>query len=129
MKLILLTALFLSCSLTTFGQQESHKSVPCSQPAAARNKLMDEAQRNQFTVRRVEFVGITHTPDTLVRGRIGSIMNEGDLFTRQNLLRSLRRMSRLKAIYPVRLTNVEIRLDKSDRHVDMVICFTERPRG
>ena len=87
---------------------------------------MDEAQRNQFTVRRLEFLGITHTPDTMVRGRM-TLLNEGEVFTRQKLLRSLRRVSALKRIYPVRLTNVEIRLERPDRIVDMLICFTERP--
>ena len=111
MKLILLTALFL-----------------CAQPAAERDRLINEAQRNQFTVRRVEFLGLTYTRDTLVRGRMGPLMNEGELFTRRNLLRSLRRVSTLKQIYPVRLKDVEIRLNASDRLVDMTICFTERPR-
>jgi hypothetical protein len=125
MKLILLAALIFSCFLTTLGERENFK--PCSQSAADRNKLMDEAQRNQFTVRRVEFLGITHTPDTMVRGRM-TLLNEGEVFTRQKLLRSLRRVSTLKRIHPVQLTNVEIRLERPDRIVDMSICFTERPR-
>ena len=123
MKLILLMVLLLSFSWTTFGQEAA-----CAQPKTERDNLMNEAQSNQFTVRRVEFLGLTHTRDTLVRGRMGSLINEGDLFTRQNLLRSLRRMSTLKRIYPVRLNDVEIRLDRSERLVDMAICFTERPR-
>lgn len=102
--------------------------MPCSQSAAEQTNLMDEAQRNQFTVRRVEFLGLTHTPDSLVRGRMTPLMNEGDLFTRARLLRSLRQMSTLKPIYPVRLKDVEFRLARSDRLVDMAICFTERPR-
>ena len=122
MKLLLLTALFLSCSSTTFGQEAA-----CAQPKTERDNLMNEAQRNQFTVRRVEFLGLTHTRDALVRARMGSLMNEGDLFTRQKLLRSLRRMSMLKLIYPVQLKDVEIRLDGSERQIDMAICFTERP--
>ena len=115
--------LFLSSSWTIVGQQAA-----CAQPSAERDDLMNEAQRNQFTVRRVEFLGLTYTRDTLVRGRMGPVMNEGDLFTRQRLLRSLRRVNTLKRIYPVRLRHVEVRLDRPERLIDMTICFTERRR-
>jgi outer membrane protein assembly factor BamA len=88
---------------------------------------MDEAQRNQFTVRRLEFLGNRHARDTGLRRQM-ALLNEGEFFTRQKLLTSLRRVSTVKGIYPVRLRNVEIRLERSDRIVDMMICFTERPR-
>lgn len=85
---------------------------------------MDEAQRHEFTVRRVEFVGLTYTRDNVLRDRMTPIINEGDVFTRDKLARSLRRMSALnRAIYPLRLANVVIRLDRSDSHVDMTICL------
>src|ERR1700730_4935908 len=78
-------------------------SSPCSQPTVERNTLMDEAQRNEFSVRRVEFVGLTYTHDHVLRDRLTPIVNEGDVFTRDKLVRSLRRMSALKrAIYPLR---------------------------
>ena len=90
---------------------------------------MNEAQRNEFTVRRVEFVGNTYTRDHVLRDRMTPIINEGDVFTRAKLARSLRRMSALKrTIYPLRLTDVEIRLDRSEGLVDMTICFRERRR-
>jgi hypothetical protein len=90
---------------------------------------MDEAQRNEFTVRRVEFVGLTYTRDYVLRNRMTPVINEGDVFTRTKLVRSLRRMSSLKhAIYPLSLTDVVIQLDRPDGHVDMTICFRQRPR-
>ena len=101
--------------------------MPCSQSAAEQTNLIDEAQRNRFTVRRVEFLGLTYTRDALVRGRMRAIMNEGDLFTRERLLSSLRQMSTLKRIYPVRLKDVEFRIARADQLVDLAICFTERP--
>ena len=101
----------------------------CSQPAAERNKLMDEAQRNEFSVRRVEFIGLTYTRDYVMRKQMTPIVNEGDVFTRDKLVRSLRRMSSLKrAIYPLRLSDVEIRIDRAQGLVDMTICFRQRPR-
>jgi hypothetical protein len=112
------------------GRIVSIKSVArpaCSQPAAERNKLVDEAQRNEFTLRRVEFIGLTYTPYHLPRGRM--TINEGDVFTRAKLVRNLRRMSGLRrAIYPIRLADVIIQLDRSYGLVDMTICFRQRPR-
>jgi hypothetical protein len=101
----------------------------CTQPATERNRLIDEAQRSEFTVRRVEFIGLTYTHDHLLRDRMTPIVNEGDVFTRDKLVRSLRSMNLLRrAIYPLRLENVVIQLDTSDSTVDMIICFRQRPR-
>ena len=125
MKQILLILLVFCCSLTVFGQQENPK--PCSQSTAERNSLMDEAQRDQFTVRRLEFMGTAHTRDTVLRRRM-TLLNEGEIFTREKLLTSLRRVSTVKQIYPVGIKNVEVRLERTERLVDMMICFTERPR-
>ena len=90
---------------------------------------MNEARRSGFTLRRVEFVGLTYTRDHVLRERMTPITNEGDIFTRDKLVRSLRAMSRGSAIYPLRLANVEIRLDGSTREVDLAICFRQRPRA
>ena len=125
MKWIILTALLCSFSLTPF---DGPPQMTCSQPATERDNFMDEAQRNHFTLRRAEFLGLTYTRDTLMRGRMTAVINEGDLFTREKLVRSLRRMSTLKRVYPVRLKDVEIRLDRSNRLIDLAICFRERPR-
>ena len=90
---------------------------------------MDEAQRNEFTLRRVEFVGLTYTRDHVLRDRMTPVINEGDVFTRDKLVKSLRRMSELKrTIYPLSLTNVVIQLNRQERLVDLIICFQQRPR-
>ena len=101
----------------------------CYQTTAERNRILVEAQRNEFTVRRVEFFGLTYTRDQTVRNRMTPIINEGDVLTREKLVRSLRSMSRLKrTIYPVRLTDVVLRVDRQNGLVDMGICFRQRPR-
>jgi surface antigen-like variable number repeat protein len=120
----------LSIAVLTVCLLVANASDPaCSQSAAERNKFIDEAERNEFTLRRTEFVGLTYTRDHVLRDRMTPIINEGDLFTRDKLVRSLRRLSSLKrTLYPVRLTDVELRLDRSERLVDITICFRERPR-
>ena len=65
----------------------------CSQPARERNALIDEAESEQLTLRRTEFIGLTYTRDHVVRDRMTPIINEGDIFTRNKLVRSLRSMS------------------------------------
>ena len=101
----------------------------CSQPTAERNNLMREAESNEFTVRRVEFMGLTYTRDQVIRDRMTPIVQEGDPFSRGKLVKSLQNMNKLKrAIYPLRLRDAIIRLDKSGQFVDMTICFRQRPR-
>jgi hypothetical protein len=104
----------LSTVALTFCFLVGNASNPaCYQSAAERNKILDEAHRNEFTVRRVEFFGLTYTRDQTVRSRMTPIINEGDVLTREKLVRSLRRMSELKrAIYPLRLTDVALRVDR-----------------
>ena len=97
-------------------------AVPCSQSTARREALMQRAERLRFTVRRVEFVGTTYTRDEELRRRMTNFQ-EGDLFTRQKLVNSLRSMSKLQSeIYPVKLKNVELQLNEPDQTVDMTIC-------
>ena len=101
----------------------------CYQPTVERNRILAEAQRNEFTVRRVEFVGLTYTRDRTLRNRMTPIINEGDVLTRDKLVRSLRGMSALKrVIYPLHLTDVVLRVDSQNGLVDMTICFRQRPR-
>jgi outer membrane protein assembly factor BamA len=100
----------------------------CSQPVAEREALIRQAETNQYTVRRVEFVGNSYTLDAVLRRRIAALLEEGDVFTRRKLIMSLRNAGKLKTIYPVRLRDVVIRLDKSGKMVDMNICFKEGRR-
>ena len=61
----------------------------------------------------------------MLRRRI--TLQEGDVFTRQNLVRSLKNVSKLKRIiYPVKLSDVILSLDRPEKIVDLSICFRER---
>jgi hypothetical protein len=101
----------------------STDSVPCSQSTASREALIRRAEKLRFTVRRVEFLGTTYTRDEVLRRRMTNLQ-EGDLFSRQKLVISLRNMSKLRnEIYPVKVKNVELRLNEQEQTVDMMICF------
>jgi len=108
--------------------QTAASSSECSQPTEERDDIIREAEKDQYTTRRVEFLGNRYTRDTTLRRRTNIGLQEGELFTRQNLVRSLRNVSKLKQIYPVQLKDVELRLNRDDKTVDMMICFKERAR-
>ena len=100
----------------------------CSQPANEQAALIREAEAKKYTTRRVEFLGNRYTRDNVLRREFVKGLNEGDLFTRRALLRSLRSVNRLKVIYPVRPRDVVVRLERDEKTVDMLICFRERRR-
>ncbi len=115
----------------------SFQSPECSQSKTEREHLMRRAEKKEFTLRRVEFLGLTYTRDDIVRSRVvnfyedGRIIsfNEGDLFSRRRLVQSLKNVSKLGSdIYPVSLKNVSLRLNESDETVDIAICFKEKRR-
>jgi methylphosphotriester-DNA--protein-cysteine methyltransferase len=106
------------------AQDPSYRTCKRLQPATQQRSLMRAAQKHRYTVRRVEFYGNVNTRDNILRRRI--LLNEGDIFTKERLIRSIERLNTVKIIKPVRLSDVEIRLDKEDKLVDMLICFAER---
>ena len=111
--------------------EANSKTTPfkCSQPSAEREAQMREAEKSIFTVRRVEFIGLTYTHDQVVRDRMTSIVQEGDLFSREKLISSLQNMSKLKkSIYPLELKDVVMELNRSEQFVDMIVCFKQKPR-
>ena len=99
-------------------------SSSCSQPAGEREAFIRESERQRYTVVRVEFLGNEHTRDYVLRRRM--FLNEGDLFRRNKLIKSIENLSRLRAIKPVRLAHIEIHLDKENKIVNMQVCFHER---
>src|SRR6266852_2943624 len=99
-------------------------SIRYAQSSTERESLLREAIENRYTVRRVEFTGNEFTRDNILRRRI--FLQEGDRFTRRNLLRSIVNVSKLKIIYPVTINDVLVRLDRGDKLIDLTIRFRER---
>ncbi len=117
----LVALVFISCCLCP-----TPTNAQCSQPD--RETLMKQAQDRQFTLRRVTFVGLTYTPDEKMRSQMRDF-NEGDIFSRAKLIKTLRKMNRFRSdIYPVRLTDLKLELNEDDKTVDMTICFRPKRR-
>ncbi|MGH9875393.1 MAG: POTRA domain-containing protein [Pyrinomonadaceae bacterium] len=111
------------------GQESQPAPFRCAQPISEQNVIIREAEREHYTTRRVQFIGNTYTRDMVLRRRIIIGLQEGELFTRRNLVRSLRNVSRLKIIYPVSQKDIEMQLNRSEKTVDMIICFKEREKN
>jgi outer membrane protein assembly factor BamA len=108
--------------------KEAQTSVNCAQPAAEQEALIREAEKGRFILRRMELVGNVSTADEALHRRIVIRMAEGNLFSRRNLIASLKNVSRLKTIYPVTMKDVVARLDKTEKTLDLRICIKERPQ-
>ena len=115
--------LFLTLTVVPVG---GSLHAQCSQPAREQDAIIREAENDRYITRRVEFIGHTYTRDTELRRRINIGLQEGEFFTRRNLLRSLQNVSKLKQIYPVNMYDVELQLNRLDRTVDVTICFQQR---
>ena len=131
---LLLGLLSVSVPLVSMGNSpvgpfSAMGNFVCNQSTTERNALMSEAERNTFTVRRVEFIGLTYTHDQIVRDRMTPLVQEGDIFSRDKLVKSLQNMSRLRTINPLRLRDVVIQLNESEKLVDMIICFKQKARS
>ena len=88
--------------------------------------LMDEAE-NGYSVRRVEFFGNKHTRDNVLRVEMPGL-NEGEIFKKAVLIKSLNDVSRLKVIYPIGIDDVEVNLNRAEQTIDLTLFFRERRR-
>ena len=89
---------------------------------------MKQAEDRQFTLRRIEFLNLTYTPDEKMRSQMSNF-NEGDLFSRAVLTRNLDNASKLTSeIYPVRMTDLLLHLNEAEKTVDVMICFRPKRR-
>ncbi len=121
---IVQTLLLVSLSVYAAPQDPSHLKSDCHQPVSEQRSLIRQAEKNRYTLRRVELFGNQYTADQLLRRR--PKLNEGNFFARASLIRSLRRLSAHMMIKRVRLSDVKIRLDHGEKLVDARICLEER---
>jgi hypothetical protein len=130
------TLLLLISLLSHFQSQDAKSTAPategppaeCSQPEAQRASLIREAEQRRYTIRWVMFARNGHTNDSVLRRRLVNL-NEGDLFTRENLVKSLERVSRLKrSIHPIGLNDITVAVDRAERLIDIDICLKEKRR-
>jgi outer membrane protein assembly factor BamA len=128
----LLMICVLACASTSDETLASQPDAPlarfgCTQPAREQAAIIREAEANHYSIRRLEFLGNESISDWVLRRKMGALQ-EGEKFRKSNLVRSLKNVSLLKTLHPVRFSDVMLRLEESDKLVDMVICFKEKKR-
>src|SRR5262245_14206056 len=99
-------------------------SDACSQNESEKIANLEEAEKNGYAIGRVGFFGNQNTRDLVLRKRI--LLEEGEPLTREKIEESLKRLSKLKIIYPLRFANFEIQLDRANKIAHLEICVTEK---
>src|SRR5262245_43339122 len=97
----------------------------CRQSKTQQSSLLHKAQNRKYTLRRIELIGNKNISDAKLRNRI--LLREGEFFAQKKLMQSLTSLSKLKAIYPVSLSDVVVHLNDEEKTVDMTICVREKP--
>jgi hypothetical protein len=96
----------------------------CSQSDSERIAALEEAETNGYVIGRVSFLGNANTRDVVLRRRI--LLEEGEPLTREKIEESLKRLSKLKMIYPLSFGNFGIKLDGANKVAHFLICVTEK---
>jgi hypothetical protein len=94
--------------------------------AAYYSELLREAETNEYTLRRVEFSGNEQIRDNVLRKQF--VQGEGDVLSLKLLDQGLKNFNSLGSLYPVTLNDVEARLDREEKLIDLTIYFRERRR-
>ena len=94
--------------------------------AAYFSELIKEIATTAYTMRRVEFIGNEHIRDNVLRRHF--VQGEGDIFSQKLLEQSLKNVSSLGSLYPVTLNDVEARLDREEKLIDLTVYIRERRR-
>ncbi len=123
---VLLSTLFVAVTfLPRLANGQSDEKVTRQQKSEVL-LLIEKAEQNQYRVSHIYFSGNIGIRDRVLRRKINTRLNEGDIFTRQNLYQSLNKLSELRVIYGVRLEDVEVSLDEENKIIDLTVTVREK---
>jgi hypothetical protein len=130
-KVALALAIGIAASaLPILGQTKSLKESKsrkwCLQPPEVRERLIKKAESEKYVIRRIEITGNIYLRDRTFRERIAASLNEGDIFNKKVLKKGARDISKIRAIYPITLADVELRLDEQNKDIDFIFCVQEK---
>ena len=122
--MIIVVLLFATLNVPWCASAQNQTRETCGQTTADQSPSLREAIDRRFTLRRVEFIGNETSSDQELRRRV--VLREGDLFSQRNLARTLVSLNRLTKLYPLTMRNVIVRLDRTEKLVDLTFCIRER---
>ena len=111
------------------GQETSvnnEKDSSWSKTSQERDSRLEAASREPYVVSHVYVAGNVHVKDRDIRKRLLTGFTAGDIFVREAFDNSLKEISRIKAIYPVTLNDIDVRLDEKEKHIEVTINISER---
>lgn len=106
------------------AQLKATKKSPCLELAPDQEQRLQNAAKNGYITRRVDFWGNQKNRDIIFRRTIW--LNEGDTFRYDYLQNSLKSLGKLKSIEPVKTTDVKAIFDNDKKTIDFIICLKER---
>lgn len=126
---ICILLLILAASLSTQERDENsaRNDCKCGMKKEQLGPLIEEAERGRFTIRRIEIACNTYTRYQTFNKKMAKGFHEGDAFNKKSLEESLANLSNLKIIYPIAIENIEVRLDRSAKDIDLVFCVKQKP--
>ncbi len=122
--MIIAVLLFAALNVPWCASAQNQTRETCGQTTAEQTPLLREAIDQRYTLRRVEFIGNETIRDHDLRRRV--VLREGDLFSQRNLDKTLVSLNRLTKLYPLTMRNVIVRLDRTEKLVDLTFCIRER---
>lgn len=119
---------YFAAARTAGGNSYAEETAPpCFQDADEKQRLIGEAEQNEYNVKSIEISGNEATRHRVFVKNL--FLYEGDIFTRRNLEKSIKGISKISAIKPISLADVGIRLDRGDKTVDLVFCVVEKKKN
>jgi len=110
--------------------------IPCGQEQKIRDTLISQAEEEEFNVRWIVISGNTYTRGRDFFKRINPVINEGDIFTLKNLEKAVKRVSKMRTIYPISIENVEVRTERMfERNgrtynvIDVIFCVRQKQKN
>ena len=122
--MIIAVLLFATLNVPWCASAQNQTRETCGQTTAEQTPSLREAIDQRYTLRRVEFIGNETIRDHDLRRRV--VLREGDLFSQRNFAKTLASLKRLRKLYPLTMRDVIVRLDRTEKLVDMTFCIRER---
>jgi outer membrane protein assembly factor BamA len=97
-----------------------------SKNSQQRESRLQVAVREPYQVRHIYISGNNQIRDREFRKRLVRGFTEGDIFEREGMVKSIKRLSKFNAIDPIAIDDVDVRLDEKERYIDFTINVVER---
>jgi outer membrane protein assembly factor BamA len=121
---MIIAVLLFALNVPRCASAQNQTREPCAQTSAEQTPWLREVIDRRYTLRRVEFIGNETISDNDLRRSV--VLREGDLFSQRNWAKTLVSLNKLKTLYPVTMRNVIVRLDRTEKLIDMTFCIRER---